>query len=166
MRIIKLGIISAVVLFLLITAMSLLIPSHVRISRATDINQPADSVLTQINDATNWKNWMPGADTSELYITGGRPNGVSAGKGQALVIKEKTDSTVTASYLGMGAGKGSMGWNLLPSGVPNTVTVQWYMDFHLRWYPWEKFSGLMFEKRYGPRMEQGLSRLKTMLEKY
>jgi hypothetical protein len=38
------------------------------------------------------------------------------------------------------------------------------MDFHLGWLPWNKFSGLLLEKRYGPRMEQGLTKLKSLLE--
>jgi hypothetical protein len=38
------------------------------------------------------------------------------------------------------------------------------MDFHLRWYPWEKFASLLLEKSYGPRMEQGLATLKRLVE--
>jgi hypothetical protein len=37
------------------------------------------------------------------------------------------------------------------------------MDFKLRWYPWEKFSSLLLEKRYGPVMEQGLAKLKKSI---
>ncbi len=56
-------------------------------------------------------------------------------------------------------------WNIMEATVPNTVTVQWYMDFHQRWYPWEKFSSLLLEKRYGPVLEKGLSDLKKRAEK-
>jgi hypothetical protein len=38
------------------------------------------------------------------------------------------------------------------------------MDFHLRWYPWEKFASLLFEQSYGPKMEQGLGNIKKMVE--
>jgi len=54
-------------------------------------------------------------------------------------------------------------FNILESGLPNTVTVQWYMDFHLGWLPWKKFSGLLLEKRYGPMMETGLDKLKKAI---
>ena len=54
-------------------------------------------------------------------------------------------------------------FNVIESGVPNTVTVQWYVDFHLGWLPWKKFSGLLLEKRYGPLLEKGLENLKKAL---
>jgi hypothetical protein len=38
------------------------------------------------------------------------------------------------------------------------------MDFRLRWYPWEKFSSLLFEKQYGTQMEAGLESLKQLAE--
>jgi hypothetical protein len=76
------------------------------------------------------------------------------------VITAVTDSAVLVQQK-----KAGSGWNVLDAGVPNTVTVQWYMDFHLRWYPWEKFSSLLLEKRYGPVMEKGLGNLRALLEK-
>jgi len=42
--------------------------------------------------------------------------------------------------------------------------VQWWMDFKLRWYPWEKFSSLFFENIYGAQMEKGLDNLKRLAE--
>jgi hypothetical protein len=38
------------------------------------------------------------------------------------------------------------------------------MDFHLRWYPWEKFGSLLLEKSYGTKMEMGLMSLKKLAE--
>jgi hypothetical protein len=38
------------------------------------------------------------------------------------------------------------------------------MDFRLRWYPWEKFSSLLFEKSYGLTMEKGLNNIKKLSE--
>jgi len=150
MRIIKLGIISAIFFSLLITGISLFIPSHIRISKAVDINVPKDSIVNQIKDVDHWKKWYPGADTMDL---------------SGIKISSVTDSSVIASIEGSGMRKASTGWNFYPSSVPNTVTIQWYMDFHLRWYPWEKFSSLLLEGRYGPMMEKGLSNLKKLLEK-
>jgi hypothetical protein len=43
-------------------------------------------------------------------------------------------------------------------------TVQWYFDFHLRWYPWEKLASLLLEKVYGTRMAQSLERLRAVAE--
>lgn len=165
MRVVKLAIISFIFFFLLITGISLLIPSHVRISKATDINASKDSVLLQINNAANWKNWYPGADTLELLRIEGVVKGIITGELQGIIITSANDSTVTAGNAGQRSGRGEMGWNIIRSGSKGPVTVQWYMDFHFRWYPWEKFSSLLLEKRYGVVMEQGLDKLKKFLER-
>ncbi len=149
MRIIKLGIISIIVFSLLITGISLFFPSHVRISKAIDINASAKEVMMQVGDTGNWKNWYPGADSAVLLP----------------VITNVTDSSVLANTTMMKGRKGITGWNIYEAAIPNSVTVQWYMDFHLRWYPWEKFSSLLLEKKYGQMMERGLGRLKEWLEK-
>ena len=46
----------------------------------------------------------------------------------------------------------------------DSSTLQWYMDFKLRWYPWEKFKSLFFENIYGFQMERGLENLKQLSE--
>ncbi len=149
MRVIKLGVISLVVFSLLITFISFLFPSHVRISKAIDINADAKVVMAQLSDTSNWKNWYPGADSAAVLP----------------FIISVTDSSVLANTTLMNGRKGITGLNIYNAAIPNAVTLQWYMDFHLRWYPWEKFSSLLLEKRYGTMMEQGLAKLKALLEK-
>lgn len=165
MRIVKLGIISIIFFSILITGISLFFPSHVRISKAIDITAGKDSLMKQIADATNWKNWYPGADTLPVLIIDGKVQGIETGNRQRLIIKEVNDSAVLAMNAGPHSKRGGSGWNIFPGSSPSSFTVQWYMDIYLRWYPWEKFSSLLFEKRYGPMMEQGLERLKALLEK-
>ena len=165
MQIIKLGIISLIVFALLITGLSLFFPSHIRVSKAVDINASKDSVMKLIADAANWKKWYPGADTTTFYMVADKIKGISTGDRKALKITEVNDSAVLAVNAGPNSKKGESGWNFFDGRTPNTVTVQWYMDFHLRWYPWEKFSSLLLEKRYGPMMEQGLEKLKSLAEK-
>jgi hypothetical protein len=43
--------------------------------------------------------------------------------------------------------------------------LQWYFDIKLRWYPWEKFGSIVFDKQLGPPMEKSLGNLKKLLEK-
>jgi hypothetical protein len=149
MKIIKLGIISVIVFAILISGFSLFFPSHIRISKAVNINADRTIVAQQVKDTANWKKWYPGADSVQLVVT----------------ITSATDSVVTADSKIAGQRKAVSGWNIFDAGVPNTITVQWYMDFHLGWLPWEKFSGLLLEKRYGPVMEKGLENLKKLVEK-
>lgn len=57
------------------------------------------------------------------------------------------------------------GWQLHRSNPQDSATLQWYMDFHLSWYPWQKFGSLFYENNYGRMMEQGLYNLKREVEK-
>jgi len=116
-----------------------------------------------ISQPVNWKSWYPGADTLSLYEADGVIKGIRMPGNQVLMITGFNDSTVSAANSTSGTERAGMGWNLIQSNK-NTVTVQWYMDFKLRWYPWEKFSSLLLEKRYGPVMEQGLAKLKESIK--
>ncbi|MEO5948528.1 MAG: SRPBCC family protein [Chitinophagaceae bacterium] len=165
MRIIKLGIINIIVFAFLITGFSLFFPSNIRISKAIDINASKDTVLLQISNVENWKHWFPDADSAELIVEDGKMKGISTINRQQLIIHEITDSTVRAVTKTPSLKDGESGWNFIRNYEPNTITVQWYMDFHLHWYPWEKFSSLLLEKRYGPLMEIGLGNLKKLIEK-
>lgn len=145
MKIIKLGFISILAFAILITVFSLFIPSHIRISKATDINAAKELIISQVKDTVNWKSWYPGADSAQVKSE------ISGITDSSLVINRK--------------GRSESGFVFHNSGLPGTTTVQWYMDVHLRWYPWEKFSSLLLEKRYGPLMEKGLDNLKRLFEK-
>ncbi len=166
MKIIKLALISFVFLFLLVTGISLFIPSQVRISRALELNTAAENVMGQIGNPANWKNWFPGIDTAMLFYENGQLKGVvlNQSSNRLLLLKEVKDTAVAAEYIGIKQKKVLTGWNVFSEGGMGSVTVQWYMDFSLRWYPWEKFSSILFEKQYGPQMEEGLARLKKILE--
>lgn len=161
MRLIKLAFISFVVFFLLITGISLFFPSHVRISRAADLRMSRDSVMWLIRNPANWKKWYPGADTLAVYEADAVVKGLRMPGGKLLLITSFTDSTVTAANSTAADEKATMGWTVMEMGQQQ-VTVQWYMDFYLNWYPWEKFSGLLLEKRFGPHMEQGLATLRKL----
>lgn len=165
MQVIKLGIISLVVFFLLVTGISLFIPSHIRISKAIDIAANKDKALQQVGNAENWKNWFPGADTMQQLLVEGKVEGIITKGQHGIIIDYRSDSLITAINAGPVAREGGMGWNIIQNGNQPVVTVQWYMDFYFSWYPWEKFSSLLLEKRYGVLMDQGLEKLKNELEK-
>ncbi len=164
MKLLKLAIISFLFFFLLITGISLFIPSSVRISRAAEISAPKEKVMEQIAHAENWKNWYPGADSLQLLMIAGEPKGVIAVNDsmQGLQITEVNDSTVIAINVGRGSKENHTGWKVMAGG--SSTSVQWYMDFKLHWYPWEKFASLLFDKQYGTPMEMGLNQLKKKLE--
>lgn len=168
MRYVKLLIISFLVLFILITGISLFIPSRVRISKAINMKADKGIIMEQIRDASKWKNWYPGLDsTRPLYVEGVMKGVVfdsSSADAAYLVIDKEEPGQVTAKFVGKRMKPVINVWKTINYPNSDSTTLQWYMDFHLRWYPWEKFSSLLLEQSFGPRMEQGLKRLKENIE--
>jgi len=153
------------VVFIIVTVISLFIPSHVSISRSIQINSSKDSVMTQLGEVQNWKNWYPGADSLTFYQEDNMIKGLvlDEPRKRYLVIARTKSDEVTAEYR-LSNKKILTGWRVAENAESNSQTVQWYMDFHLRWYPWEKFSSVMFERIYHPQLQQGLDKLKRFLE--
>jgi hypothetical protein len=169
MRLLKLAILSFVFLFLLITGISLFIPSHIKISRAVNIKADKDSVMAQIRDASKWKNWHPGLDSAAFLYGDGKVKGVILDSSDAtepvtIIIDKITPDEVTAKFNPKKMRMVTYAWQTISHPGQDSITLQWYMDFHLRWYPWEKFGSLLLEKSHGAKMEQGLTRLKKLLQ--
>jgi Polyketide cyclase / dehydrase and lipid transport len=166
MRIIRFAILSLFICFFIVTIISLFIPSQVRVSRAVQINAPVIRVLEELSDPANWRHWYPGGDSLALLMVHHQPAGLvlDQKKSRYLVFSGKHGDEVTAVY-SLQSREIPTGWVLTPSIDSNSVTVQWYMEFHLRWYPWEKFSSFMFEKLYHPQLQEGLDNLKARAEK-
>jgi hypothetical protein len=150
-RFIKLAIISFALIFGLLTAISLLIPSRVRISKAIDLQAPRDSVRHLITDTTAWRAWHP------AYLNNRQ-------QAAAITINTISDSLITATISSPGKNSLLNGWQFYTHGQSSTYTLQWYIDFKLRWYPWEKFGSLFYEATYGQMIEQGLSNIKKEVQ--
>ena len=161
MRLTKLAILSFVFLFLLVTIISLFIPANIRISKATNIAAGDTVVYSSISNLSNWKNWHPalkGISESEIKTLSDSSIAV---KGTTISIKQRTgDEIITTMMVDNGRPVESGFKTIRHQG--DSSTLQWYMDFKLRWYPWEKFRSLFYENIYGVQMEQGLSNLKAL----
>jgi len=176
MRMIKLALISFIILFGMITAISMLIPSHIRISKAINIKTVADSVWNQLDDLRKWESWNPffnnlsAKQVTYLDTADGKLNAVKV-ETTTIRWKEKNPEEHMAEMMSGNRLPVMSGWKCISNrqadsyAASDSVTVQWYMDFRLRWYPWEKFASLMLEKSYGSKMELGLTNLKVLLEK-
>lgn len=160
MRLIKLGIISIVVLFVVVLLLSLLIPSHVRVSRAINITAGADSVINNLADLRQWRNW------NQMVNDTGLTNAeydVKAFRSDQLQVQQRSFKNDTVKTVWIQNGKeivSVLTWH--SSG--HTTVVQWYFDFYQQWYPWEKFGSIIFDKQLGPSMEKSLASLKKRLE--
>jgi hypothetical protein len=148
MRLLKLVLISAIAFSLLILAISLLIPSHIRISRAVDINAAKTKLLPYLQELHKWPEWNQYARER-------------AGRYSIRILKS-SDSLVLAQW--------DAARNHFESGMavmevrPGTATVQWYFDFDIPWYPWEKIASIVYDRQMGPVMAESLANLKQLVE--
>lgn len=165
MRLIKLALLSAIFLFLVVTAISLLLPSTINISRAIDINAPIDSVYNNLNDLTKWKKWLAGYDSANTTISAkssGQGAVLSMNKTTVTIIGSTKDKIESFWQSGSKSLKGE--FNIFKNDNSSLVTVQWHFSQHVKWYPWEKFASIVTDKVMSPVMEKSLDNLKKLVE--
>lgn len=155
MRIIKLGLLSIFFLLLLVTIIGLLFPSSVRLSKAIDMYHPKDSVRHYLVDTTTWRSWHPTFMAGSPFLSGA---------GGKYNLQLNTDSLVRME-VDYGKRQVLYGWQFHHYPGSDKYTLQWWADFELGWYPWERMGSLFFEKTYGVMMEQGLKNLDSVLRK-
>lgn len=161
MRLIKLAIISAVVLFLIVLGITSLIPSHVRISRAVNMHASQEDIIGRVLNIEDWQGWnelLKGIPPSKIQY---RIQQLNTDSLSIKIIHATADTvkTVWKSHSGR-----EIAGVFTFQGAGEVTIVQWYFDFHLRWYPWEKFASINFDRQWGPQMEKSLSNLKNIVE--
>lgn len=155
MRLIKLAFISILLLFFVVTAISLLIPSDIRISKAINIHSGEDSIFALIRDTTKWKQWHP------AFIS----NDSATAFPQIHIVQQSESDSEIVMHLQQGDKPEVVnGWKIYQYPHVDSLTLQWYMDFHLKWYPWQKLGSMLYEKTYGTMMEKGLENIKNRVE--
>ena len=150
MRVIKLFLISVVFLFIAVTAVSLLIPSHITISKAINIHGEKESIFSLIRDRNQWNKWHPAFKSNSP---------VQAFDSIHIVSQTENDSEIVMSLQQADKDAVINGWKIYNS--PDSLTLQWYMKFDLKWYPWKKLGSLFYENTYGVMMQEGLENIKT-----
>ena len=169
MKIIRFGLLSVLSLFVVITAITLFIPSHIRISRAVNMNAGSETIMQEIGDLKKWKYWYPGFDTLSIIPVSGTADRLTeariASTSTTIVLTANGTTEVLAQFNSGNSKPVTGGWKVITYSSNDSLTVQWYLDFSLHWYPWEKFLSLTYDKMYGQQMEQGLKTLKKNVER-
>ena len=162
MRVIKLGLISLIVFGIIVYLFSLFIPSHVRISRAMTIARSKADISSYIADMRTWSEWNQ-MIISQDSSSGNFGNKLYKSPRLKVEIVNASEDSVITNWQYRSSDPIKSGFYLVQSLSDTTVT-QWYFDFHLDWYPWEKFGSIIFDQELGPPMEKSLLDLKNALE--
>ncbi len=172
MRLIKGFILALTGLFIMITLVSLLIPSQVMVARGVVINGSAKKVFAEISDLHNWPHWQPVFKNDSLKLNfsplDNGPNRYceweTRGKKNKIIIMVHGDHEITATLSRQGENDVENTITILPLADTNTVQVEWKALTKLKWYPWEKFYGIFIEKLTGQGYEDALNGLKTYVQ--
>ena len=157
--------------FLLISAISLLIPSKVVTTKSAIIHAPKEKILASIRDLQVWRNWhplfrvTPGLSISEPSSgIGAHADWTSSSKNNSLRIVELMQDGVKIMLDRTGENPVENMLLVLPVEEAGTYHVEWRSLTKLKWYPWEKFAGIFVGDITGPGYEAALNDLKKFIE--
>jgi hypothetical protein len=159
-------------LFVMITLLSLLIPSNVVTAKSVTINAPRQKIINAINNFPQWEKWNPvftnpvsnhriiAATTgAEASIEWGENN-----KKNRITLTEQLTQGIRFTMARPGENSIQNSLLLLPLEDSTSFQVEWKALTHLKWYPWEKFAGIFISEITGPGYESALQSLKKYVE--
>jgi len=163
MRFLKLAIISVIVIFIILTAMSSLLPSQILVSRAVDIKASGSIIKQNLYQLNNWQLWMTDARGQKVNHTyNAQKNSLAIGP-TTISILSITDSTLSTEWTSPKKMTGL--FRIINHHTPDSlITVQWQMEQDVKWYPWEKFASITKDELWGGSMEKSLENLKILSE--
>ena len=167
-RSIKYAGLSLLTLFVVLTLLSLLFPANVRVSRVINVAASRQKVFDAVSDFHAWGHWNDFVRASPLtniqYSSPSYGPGASLRSDQLLITMKEVDSSGVLLNWNLTGGKQFAGGFDLLASNPDSLTVQWWFDFHFRWYPWEKLGVFVYDRKLGPVMEESLKGLKLFVE--
>ena len=160
MRLIKLGVTSVIILFLIITFIGLLFPSKVIVSRAVDITAPKDSIYKYTKNLLGWQHWVSSLQNQNIASEFETKLGNST-----IKLSSSTQEKVVGEWIEKNGDKQSTVLSIISDSNNIQSVVQWQFEQQIKWYPWARFSSMINDKVIGAMMEQNLANLKKIAEK-
>lgn len=158
--------------FILITAISFLMPSQAVIIHSIVINADKNDIVENIADLKRWHYWHPvfSAEGSSMTYCDNpiryestccniRYNGKAA---HVEIIKSDSSSVILIfQQSGETDIENIISLHAMNDGM---VQVEWKALTKLKWYPWEKFYGIFMDAITGSSYEAALQSLKNYME--
>jgi hypothetical protein len=163
MRFLKLALISVVVIVVVLFALSILLPSHVRISRAINIDAQPERIMPYVKEMDKWQLWNEVLKDPSITRISTGPDWIKTNKFEIYSVASVNANWAGSRWVQPDAKEFESAFELVPGR--EFTTVQWYFDFHSKWYePWDKFASIIYDKRMGPVLEKSLTGLKSLVE--
>jgi hypothetical protein len=109
----------------------------------------------------NWKYWIQNADSADFKIDSNNHLQINT---TSIIITSSTANKIESEWK-VGEGTPMKGeFNFITQAESSYFTFQWSFNYHVKWYPWEKFASVLSDKALGPYMEASLDNLKKNVE--
>jgi len=168
MRFVKFAVFGLITLFVVLTAISLLLPSNLRISRVVNVSSPRARTAAVLSDLRSWEDWNRFIRnvplTNKHYSSPAYGAGASLSSDQYTIRETAADTNGIVLQWDLKGGKHYAGGFDLLSVNGDSLAVQWWFDLHFRWYPWEKMGAFVYDRKLGPVMEESLDSLREYLK--
>ena len=187
MRFLKRLIVFLLVLIIILIGVAFVLPGSAHVERSITINRPASEVYAVVNSYRRFKDWSPWSakDPNAKYQVTGPVAGVGAkqswqgdpktvGSGSQEIIESTPDKSVGASLDFGEMGQAKAQFLLQPDAANTSTKVIWSLDTQaplavdgkILWNTIGRYMGLFMDKMIGPDYEQGLAKLKTLVESF
>ena len=163
------AVISFVVFFSMFTLIGLLFPSNIKSVNAVVINKKKRIVLKELQITSAWINWYPFFQTNvgaHIDNAGKDTTIFFNDKKEILVYNKNADSNSVSFFTKYTNGR-VVEYRILAldiSGDSNQVQLVWNETEKLKWYPWDRFKGLVLEKAKTEYLDSVLSRFKQYID--
>jgi len=174
MRFIKPLLIGLTGLSLVMIAISSLLPGEVMTSKWVMVHNETAPVLAEIRDLRKWPEWNGLLTGVNDFSVDQKPNLTDTGSTvswtdqrggkNSLIVTENNEKGLVTT-MKMGDGRPIESGFSIEKRQADSVQVVWFIIEKLKWYPWEKFYGMMAGDMKGPLMQESLDKLKAKLEK-
>lgn len=157
-------------LALVLTAISSLLPGSVMNSKWVKVGVSRERVTEKLRDLNSWADWnLLLSEAADVRVTANGPKNNPAlrwkdprGTTHSFVVTADNEGGLV-TRLTMGEGRPmESGFAVQQSGT-DSVQLVWYVIEDLKWYPWEKFYGIMAGDMKGPLLQGSLDKLKEQL---
>ncbi len=160
---------------LLLAGVAFALPQRITVARSTIINAPETDVFPYVNSFKRFNQWSPWAarDPETKYVFSGPEQGEGArmvwssvnsdiGEGSQEIIESRPSSYVEVALDFGEMGKAVASYQLHPSGAGTRIV--WVFNTDVGNNPFQRWMGLMFDRWIGKDYEEGLERLKQIVE--
>lgn len=175
MRALKRLLLGVILLTVVMAAVAYALPRHVIVQRSVAVNAPESDIFPYLNDLRRFNEWSPWAarDPETRFEYSGQPQGVGArmqwrsdhpelGEGEQEIVESEPGKRVRVALDFADRGAASAHYELRPAGAGTSVT--WRLSADVGNNPVSRWMGLLFDRSVGKDFEQGLARLKELVE--